>query len=126
MMKIVALCITGSIMCLFLRQSGRGEMALMVALSVTVYAFFISFSEVARIIESLASLASETKLDSGIYKAVIKITGIAYITQAASELCKDAGEIAMAGKVELCGKILICVTAMPMVTELFYVIADIL
>lgn len=126
MMKLAGLCVIGSAMCMLLRGSGKGEMALMTSLSIAVYAFYLSFNEVKSVIETLSELAISTSLDSNIYKTVIKITGIAYITQTASELCKDSGEGALSGKVELGGKILICAVAMPMVTAFFSVMADIL
>ena len=74
--------------------------------------------------ETLAALAKKTNIDEGIYKTVIKITGIAYITQSSAELCKDTGEGALAGKVELFGKILICSLALPAVSALIEVISD--
>ena len=125
-MKIVALCILGSVMCILLRQSNRGEMALMTALAVSMVALDFAFGEIMGIVEVLEKLAEDTGLDSGIYKTVLKITGIAYITQTASELCRDSGEGALSGKVELCGKILICSSALPAVTSLVKVISEIM
>ena len=125
-MKIAGVCIVGSVMCIILKRCGKGELALMTSLSVAIYAFYLCFNEVTVIIGTLEKLATATNLDSGIYKTVIKITGIAYITQTASELCRDSGEGALATKVELGGKILILTTAMPMVTAFFAVMADML
>lgn len=124
--KVAGICILGSIMCIFLKQSNRGEMALMTSLAITVYVLFLTFSEVFHIVEVLKELAGKTNLDMGIYKTVMKITGIAYVTQSASELCKDAGEGALSGKVELFGKVLICAAALPAITALMQVVSDII
>lgn len=126
MMKIAGVCVIGCLMCIILKRIGKGEMALVTSLSIAVYAFYLCFDEVKSIMNMLEKLSLATNLDSDIYKAVIKITGIAYITETASELCKDSGEGALAGKVEFGGKILICATAMPMVAAFFTVISDIL
>lgn len=123
-LKVAGICILGSVMCMFFKQILRGEWALLTALAISTYVLFITFSEVSGIIETLKSLAEKTGLDTGIYKTVIKITGIAYITQSASELCKDAGEGALSGKVELFGKVLICASALPAVSALMRVISD--
>ena len=124
MIKIAGICVLGSAMCILLRQSGKNEMALMTSLAITVYVLSAAFTETEKIAETLASLAEKTNIDEGIYKTVIKITGIAYITQSAAELCKDTGEGALAGKVELFGKILICSLALPAVSALIEVISD--
>lgn len=124
MIKIAGICVLGSAMCILLRQSGRNEMALITSLAITVYVLSAAFTETEKIVETLAALAKKTNIDEGIYKTVIKITGIAYITQSAAELCKDTGEGALAGKVELFGKILICSLALPAVTALIEVISD--
>ncbi len=124
--KIAACCVTGCVFCILLKQSGKHEMALMTALAVSVYILFLSFEAMAAIIGNLEKIVNSAGLDGDIFKTIIKITGIAYITQMASELCKDSGENALSGKVELSGKVLICAYALPMVNSLFEVISDIL
>ncbi|MBQ2941234.1 MAG: hypothetical protein IJD97_03250 [Clostridia bacterium] len=124
--KIAGICILGSVACIFFRQSGRSEFAVLTALAIGVYVLFVSFSEVSVVMETLRNLAEKTGLDTGIYKTVMKITAVACITQSASELCRDAGEGSLSGKVELFGKIIICAAAIPAVTALFGIIADLL
>ena len=124
--KIAACCVTGCVFCMILRQSGKNEMALMTALAVSVYILFLSLDTMLSIIGNLEEMVSAAGLDGDIFKTIIKITGIAYVTQMASELCKDAGESALSGKVELSGKVIICAYALPMVNALFEVISDIL
>ena len=125
-LKISGICILGSVMCILLKQSGKGELALLTALSASIYILFISFSTLSEIVSNLKRMVENSGLDSGVFKTIMKITGIAYITQTASELCRDAGESALSGKVELGGKLLICAYGIPMVSALFEVITDIL
>ena len=124
--KIAACCVTGCVLCVILRQSGKNEMALMTALAASAYILFLSFEAMAAIVENLQKMVDAAGLDSEIFKTIIKITGIAYVTQTASELCKDSGESALSGKVELSGKVMICAYALPMINSLFEVISDIL
>ena len=44
--------------------------------------------------------------------------GVCFITQLASDACKDAGEGAIASKVELAGKVVILLLAMPLFEQI--------
>ena len=64
---------------------------------------------------------------SGVYiTTLLKIIGMAYITEFAAESCRDASQNAIAAKIELAGKILIIITAMPVITSVMNVILDLL
>ncbi len=46
---------------------------------------------------------------------LIKVLGISLVTQFASDMCKDAGEGALASKVEFAGKVVITAAAVPVI-----------
>ena len=46
---------------------------------------------------------------------LMKITGIAILTQFASDTCRDCGEAALASQAEFAGKVLMVVNAMPVI-----------
>ena len=50
--------------------------------------------------------------------AVLKVIGIAYLTQFGAQLCADAGEGTVAAKIELAGKILMMTAAAPVLIGL--------
>lgn len=52
------------------------------------------------------------------FPIIIKVLGIAYITEFAAAICQDAGEKSIASKVELAGKIAIFFAAIPVFTSL--------
>ena len=47
--------------------------------------------------------------------AVVKITGIAYTAQFSADICRDAGESAVASRIELAGRLMMLLAALPMV-----------
>ncbi|AIE60687.1 stage III sporulation protein AD [Bacillus methanolicus MGA3] len=51
-------------------------------------------------------------------ETILKIIGIAYIAEFATQITKDAGQGAIASKIELAGKILILAMAIPILTVL--------
>ena len=65
-------------------------------------------------------------VDLSYFTLIVKIIGIAYVTQLASEICKDAGQGAVALKVELAGKALVMLMTMPVLSQFLQVIIEIL
>ena len=57
---------------------------------------------------------------------ILKITGIAYISQIGTDLCRDAGETALASRIETAGKLGITVIMIPLAKDAFSKIMEIL
>lgn len=80
-----------------------------------------------RTVMDLIEIYVERANIGGIYiTTLFKIIGMAYITEFATECCKDASQNAIASKIELAGKILIIITAMPVITSVMNIIIDML
>lgn len=65
-------------------------------------------------IEQIKSWFSSTGLVSDGIGILLRAMGICFITQFASDTCKDAGESALASKVELAGKVAVVLIALPL------------
>lgn len=59
-------------------------------------------------------------------ETILKIIGIAYIAEFASQISKDAGQGSIASKIELGGKILILTMAIPILTVLIETIIQLI
>ena len=57
---------------------------------------------------------------------ILKITGIAILTEFGVSICKDAGEAAIASKIEFGGKIIIMSISIPIISALLEVITTII
>ena len=79
-----------------------------------------------KIITSIKELASYSSMGERYLEPILKITGIAYISQIGSELCSDSGEKALAARVEMAGKIAIGAITIPIAREAFEKIIGIL
>ena len=60
------------------------------------------------------------------FSLLIKITGIAYLSEFATNICKDSGETAIASKVELAGRVIIIAMSVPILGALIDTITNIL
>ena len=57
---------------------------------------------------------------------LIKITGIAFLTEYAVSVCKDAGETAIANKMDMGGKVIIVSMSVPIIASLLETILKIM
>lgn len=72
------------------------------------------------------SLANKTKINYDFILLLLKITGIAILTEFAVSICKDSGETAIANKVDFGGKVLIMSMSVPILTSLVQIVVNIL
>ncbi|MFZ5641387.1 MAG: stage III sporulation protein AD, partial [Bacillota bacterium] len=52
-------------------------------------------------------------------ETVMKIIGIAYIAEFGAQICRDAGEGAVAGEIEFAAKVIVMVLAIPIIVAVF-------
>ena len=116
-LKIVALAMAGVILAAMLRQHS-GEYGIYAALAAGILILLYLSGYLQEAVRLLKSMADQTGLGSGSIGILLKVMGIAYVTEFSSQLCKDAGYSALAMKVELAGKLMILVTALPVFTSL--------
>lgn len=72
--------------------------------------------QIYEIIRMLERVAVNAHVNMMYLETILKIIGIAYIAEFASQITKDAGQGALASKIELGGKILILAMAIPILT----------
>ncbi len=110
--QLVALGLISAVLSLLLRQS-KPEMAIFLALAAGLIIFYWLLDKVAGILGVLSSLAEEAGINLLYLETILKIVGIAYLADFGSQICRDAGEGAVAAKIEFGAKILILVLAVP-------------
>lgn len=86
---------------------------------------FVGFAVIAYLVSNFVPVFNEIKnfmnlaKIPGKYSSVLfKSLGICFVTQFASDSCKDAGEISLASKVETVGKFAIVSIALPLFDEI--------
>lgn len=86
----------------------------------------LTFSKVFGIIELLKNLSSKVSIHQEFITLLIKITGIAILTEFAVSVCKDSGETAIASKIDMGGKVIIVSMSIPIMAGLLETILKIL
>ena len=108
-MNIVAICgicVLSAILCVALKKYNP-EYAVIVSLLCGVLILALILSKISPAISQIKNLISATNIsyDNGLI--LFKSLGICFLAQFSSDVCKDAGEMALASKIEIAGKITI-------------------
>lgn len=123
--KIIGIGLISLIIIVILKQY-KPEFAMYVSLLAGVLIFLLVATKISGIIEVLKSIANKASIDSEFIALLIKITGIAILTEFAVSICKDSGETAIANKVDLGGKVIIMSMSIPIMSSLLETIIKIL
>ncbi len=124
-LQIVGIGIVAAVIIIILRAQ-KPEIALQASIVTGIVIFMLLASKLAAVVEVLESFADRADIKPIYFTTVLKITGIAYITEFGAEVCKDAGEGSIASKIELAGKVTIVVLAVPIITSLLDLIIKVM
>lgn len=95
-------------------QKPNFSFLLIVFVSCSIFLFLAD--KIYEIIMMLEKIAVNAHVNTVYLETILKIIGIAYIAEFASQITKDAGLGSLASKIELSGKILILAMAIPILT----------
>ena len=123
--KIIGIGLISLIIIIIVRQY-KPEFTLYVSLLAGAIILLLIMDKVSGIIEMLTNLSNKTSINNDFLTLLIKITGIAFLTEFAVSICKDSGEAAIASKIELGSKIIIISMSIPIISSLLEVILKIL
>lgn len=115
--RIIALGLVGTVFAVLLKKENP-QIAMLVAAITGILIFGMICVPLGNLIALLREMAEQAGVGSGYFAVVLKVIGIAYLTQFGAQLCADAGEGAVAAKIELAGKILMMTAAAPVLTGL--------
>ncbi len=112
LISVVFAAVIVVLIALKLREMGSGyEILMSIGACVMVMYFVIGrFRQIAGYIDRLVSYVS---VDITYIDIILKMIGIAYICQFATDICRDAGYQAIASQVEMAGKISLILLSMP-------------
>lgn len=123
--KIIGIGLIALILIIILRQY-KPEFVIYVSLIAGALILTLTFSKISGIIELINSLSSKASIHQDFITLLIKITGIAILTEFAVSICKDTGETAIANKIDMGGKVIMVSMSVPIIAGLLETIIKIL
>lgn len=123
--QIIGIALIALIIIVILKQY-RPEFTIYVSIITGVLILVLVMDELTGVISLLQDLANKTNINSQFLGLLLKITGIAFLSEFAVSICQDAGEGAIASKIEIGSKIIIIAMSIPIISSLLEVILKIL
>lgn len=123
--KIIGIGLLALIIIVILKQY-KPEFAIYVSMIAGVLILVLAIQKLTGIINLLQSLTNKTYINKSFLSILLKITGIAFITEFAVSICSDAGEKAIASKIEIGSKVIIIAMSIPIITSLLELVIEIL
>ncbi len=122
--QIVGIALIATILAVLIKEH-RPEIALQISIVTGLIIFFLILFKLASVLDVLQQLSGKINIDLVYISTILKIVGIAYIAEFGAQVCRDAGETAIASKIELAGKVIIMVLAVPILWALMELIISI-
>lgn len=124
--KIIGIAFSAVIIIIIMKQY-KPEFTLYISLIASALILFLLLNKISGIVTLLTNLANKMNGTSQEFlKILIKITGIAFLTEFAVSICKDSGESSIASKVDLGGKIIIITMSIPIISSMLETVLKIL
>lgn len=123
--KIIGIGLIALIIIILLKQY-KPEFAIYISLLAGVLILLLVVDRLSGIISLLQSFADKVSINSTFLVLLIKITGIAFLSEFAVSICKDSGEAAIASKIEIGTKIIIISMSIPIISSLLQIILEVL
>lgn len=123
--KIIGIALIALIIIILLKQY-KPEFAIYISLLTGVIILVLVMDELTGIIQLIQTIANKASINQQFLTILIKITGIAFLSEFAVSICKDSGEAAIASKIELGSKIIIISMSIPILSSLLEIILKVL
>ena len=123
--KIIGIALIALIIIIMLKQY-RPEYAIFISILTGILILFLVMDRLTGIINLIESIQDKFSINTQFIALLIKITGIAFLSEFAISVCKDSGEAAIASKIEIGSKIIIISMSVPIISSLLEIIFKIL
>lgn len=125
MIKIIGIAFIG-VICFVLIKSTKPDLAPLLLISVGAVILILLSDSISNAIGVFLNLSEEAGLTKSVFSALIKIIGIAYLTEYSVNISDDLGCSSIGKKIEIAGKITIFTMAIPIITEIIKIINGLL
>lgn len=123
--KIIGIAFIALIIIIMLKQY-RPEYAIFISILTGILILFFVMDRLTGIINLIETIQDKFSINTQFIALLIKITGIAFLSEFAVSVCKDSGEAAIASKIEIGSKIIIISMSIPIISSLLEIILKIL
>ncbi len=121
--KLAGCAVCVALIALFLKSRGS-EYGMLLSVCAGITLIIPLSKYIADAVGKLLDLSEKFAVPETAVSVMIKVLGIAFIVEAACDICADCGENALCTKVNICGKFMMLAAAFPVFTELSDILAS--
>lgn len=107
-------------------KSFKAEYGIYISIGICILATTLVLSQLEYLIEVMDAIRDYIGLDQVYISTMLKIVGISYVAEFASDVCKDCGYSSMANQVQVVGKLTVLCISMPILLALLECINSVL
>lgn len=123
--RIIGIAIITCVATILLKQI-KPEISIFVSLCGGIVILFMCVDYLTDVLGLFNLIVEKTGLNTTLFSLILKIIGIGYITEFASNICNDSGQSSLSDKILLAGKIIIFTMSIPIIKTIIEIIAEIL
>lgn len=124
-LKISIFGISAVLLALILK-SCRPEYSYYISIAVCICIFMFVGTKLELLIGYVEKMQSMIRLEDSYMAVILKMIGVTYVAEFASNICKDSGYQTIAGQIELFAKLSILVLGMPVLLAFMETIGELL
>lgn len=121
MIQLVLVSMVAALLYIILKDI-QPTFAFLILLLTSTLIILVVIKQIQIILQLLQAIGERASIDATYIHTILKIIGIAYVTELGANITKDAGLASVASKLELAGKIFIILLAIPIITAVIDVV----
>ena len=123
--QVTALCLMGALLAVTVRR-GAPEMALLITLAAAAVVLLALADSLGELLEFLSELGERSGVSQRLLTPLYKTVGIALVVKVGGDLCRDAGESALAALVETAGAVCALIAALPLLRSVLDMLLELM
>jgi len=123
--KIICGVVIGVLLAIKLK-SLNSPLWVYLSLALSIFVLFYILNRLSFVMDFLDDVMGDIGLESGYFEILIKIVGISYLCEFASNICRESGFVSVASQIEIGGKMTMMVMSMPILMAIVETITSVL
>ena len=124
-LRVIALCVAAALVCPTLRAA-HPQVATVAALAAGVGALALSVGDLEKFAGALRALEQGAEAGGADGAWLVRLCGLTLVAELASDLCRDAGEAALAKRIDMGVRLSVAAAALPLAARILERIAELL
>ncbi|MEG1658161.1 MAG: SpoIIIAC/SpoIIIAD family protein [Oscillibacter sp.] len=124
-LQVTGICVVGALLAVVVKK-GSPELALLLTLGAAVAVLLFLADAMEELVAFLQELGERSGISGDLFVPLYKTVGIALVVKVGGDLCRDAGESALASVVETAGAVCALLVAVPLMRAVLSLLMELL